>query len=962
MESFLYKLALHINKKYPDGLDDYCILFPNRRAGLFFKKYYASLTKNPGWLPEILTIDDFMKKLSGLEPADSLELSFESYRSYKSLTESPETYDEFYPWGEMMISDFNDIDKYLVNAEQLFTNVNDLKEIDQVFDYLEPDQKELISRFWKNFDPDKLSGQKESFLFIWKILHPVYQKVKENLRKKGLGYEGMIYRTVVEEKINEQDFQLPWQKIFVCGFNALSKAEEKLFSWMRDNGTAAFFWDFDPSFIHDPVHEAGRFLRKNIKKFPADDDFRPYNSEEVSNRTVNVFNLPSDVLQSKQIYDILSDLHENTQPNHEDSLLYDFNKIAVILGDESLLPAVLTSLPESVSKLNITMGFPLSQTPVFSFVDSVLRMQLNFTRRKKNPRFYFRDILTVLNHQYIKSFYQEKTESLIEKINRENKIYIEEKELAADELFSILFKKLDSVNDVTDYLLQLLRAVLDAFPGEDPAFKIEKEYIFHIRTRLNKLRNLLEEQVLDLSLESFIRLFRKILNDFRIPFEGEPLQGIQFMGILESRLLDFQNLIFLSMNEGIMPASGADFSYIPANLKYAFGMPVREDKDAIYAYYFYRLLPRAKNINILYNSQSEGVKSGEPTRYIYQLRYLTDWDINEYTRAFRVLDKDAVNISIKKSDEVMSLLSKYTDPEKKEYLSPSALTTYLDCSLRFYFSYVAGIREEDEASEEIDASGFGSLYHKTLELIYRNKRNQEISRENILELMEPGNIKYHLDQAFREEFLKSKDPDIVVKPEGRNIIIYEIIKKLVNQTFELDKDITPFKFIDTEQKIINTDLELENAGNIHLGGTIDRLDYRNGFLHLVDYKTGKVNQEFSSLEIIFDRDSWRDSDYFKGIFQIFMYCWLFSKEHPDEKLITPAIYLTRELFSENFSPYLKDNSSSKFINNFLEYSDEFETLLKDMIESIFDKNSDFIQTEDEKRCRYCPYKDICHRE
>ncbi len=960
MDAFLHKLAVYLDKKYPEGLDGHCILFPNRRSGLFFKKYYSTVTQNAGWLPEILTIGDIMKNLSGLQPADPLELSFEAYRAYQSLTDSSETYDEFYPWGEMMVSDYNDIDKYLVNARQLFTNINDLKEIEQIFDYLDQEQKQLISRFWKNFDDGKLSGQKESFLFIWKILYPVYEELRKNLLRKKLGYEGMLYRMVAEDKINDTDFHWPWKNIHVCGFNALSKSEEKLFSHLRRNGLGKFYWDHDPSFMDDPVHEAGRFLRQNIRKFPSDEDFIPYTIGGDELRQVNVYSLPSDVLQSKELHRILTEF-SNEEEKDDENNSPGFNKTAVILGDETLLPAVLTSIPDSVKGLNVTMGFPVSQTPVYSFVDAILKMQQNFNRRKKNPKFYFRDILSVLNHQYIKSFYREKVDRMVDAIHRENRIYIDEKEFEKDELFSIIFKKLSSVEEITVYLLDLFRSLTGSFPEGDVSFKLEKEYIFHIRTRLNKLKNLFEEQAVDLNLDSFIRLFRKILSDFRIPFEGEPLQGVQFMGILESRLLDFENLVFLSMNEGVMPASGADYSYIPANLRFAFGMPVKEDKDAIYAYYFYRLLPRAKRINIMYNSQTEGMRSGEPARYIYQLRYLTNYKINEFTRSFRVLDKEVVKISIKKTGEVMELLSKYTDPGKSSYLSPSALTTYMDCSLRFYFSYVAGIKEEDEASEEIDASGFGSLYHKSMELLYAEKKGQEITPDIISLLKDPGNIKKHLDQAFREEFLKTDNINAEVKPEGRNIIIYEIIKRMIRRTLEIDKSNSPFIFLDTEQNIENMTLEIDNAGFVRLGGMIDRLDFRNGYLHVVDYKTGKADLEFPSLEGVFDRDSWGENDYFKGVFQIFMYSWLYSREHPDENLISPAIYLTRDLFSDDFHPYLLDKSQKLFVKNFLDYSEEFEQHLSNLIHEIFNRDNEFTRTEDEKRCEYCPYREICHR-
>jgi CRISPR/Cas system-associated exonuclease Cas4 (RecB family) len=588
-------------------------------------------------------------------------------------------------------------------------------------------------------------------------------------------------------------------------------------------------------------------------------------------------------------------------------------------------------------------------------------MQQNFNRRKQTPRFYFRDILTVLNHQYLKTFYQQKTEDFINYIHRENKIYIAGEDFGDDSFFSLIFRRSDTVDDFTSYLQELFRFLLDTFPAEDPSFKLEKEYIFHIRTRLNKLQNLFEDQSIDLQLESFIRLFRKVLSDFRIPFEGEPLQGVQFMGILESRLLDFENLIFMSMNEGVMPGKGSDFSYVPVNLRYAFGMPVREDKDAIYAYYFYRLLPSAKNIHILYNSQTEGVQTGEPTRYIHQLKYLSNLEIKEYTRSFRVIDRETVEISVEKTDEIMEILRKYLDPEGRKYLSPSALTTYLDCSLRFYFSYVAGINEEDEASEEIDASGFGSLFHKSLELIYSETQGKMLKKEDINNLMESGNIKKHLDQAFREVFLKTEDRFAEVKPEGRNIIIYEIIGKLIHRSLEIDKTVAPFRYIMSEKHLDNHALEIPE-GKVHLGGLIDRIDNRDGFVHVIDYKTGKVSPQFASIEDLFDRDSWKDSENLKGIFQTFLYSWLFSKEYPREKYITPSIYQTRELFTKDFTPYLSDKSTKNTVKNFLDYSASFEDELKKLVSSVFNRNLNFIQTEDDKRCKLCPYKEICHRD
>jgi CRISPR/Cas system-associated exonuclease Cas4 (RecB family) len=957
MTPFLQTFAVYLEEFYSTELDSSCIVFPNRRAGLFFKKYYAGITSKAGWLPEILTIGDFSSRLSGIQAADPLEISFEAYRCFKKITGSNESYDEFYPWGELMIGDFDDIDKYLVDASQLFRNVSELKDIDMIFDFLNEDQKNLLRRFWKTFNEGKLSEQKESFLRIWQVLHPIYIELRKNLLEKNLGYEGMIYRNVAEDRITNADISMPWKRIFICGFNALSKSEEKIFSFLRDRGVGKFFWDYENSYISDQAHEAGRFMRRNIRSFPQEEEFGRRIQNIPAQKNVTLISLPSDVLQAKE----LNNLGLDKGLKNTGMKIRDFNETAIILGDESLLPSVLTSLPAEVDRLNITMGYPVSQTPVYSFIETVLKLQQYLHRHRKSGKYYFRDVISLLNHQYIKSFYALKTDELVAKIHRENKIYLDNTDFEHDALFRLVFSPKDSVNEIIDYLLEVFDLISNEFPADASSARLEKEYIFLISTKLNKLKNLFEDISGELTIDSFIRLFRKVLTDFRIPFEGEPLQGLQIMGILESRLLDFQNVIFLSMNEGVMPASSAGFSYIPANLRFAFGMPVREDKDAIYAYYFYRLLNRAEEITIMYNNQAEGLKSGEPSRYIHQIEYLSNWKLLKKTRAFRVNDKEPVKINVKKTEEVLRVLEKFTRDESDKYLSPSALITFMDCSLRFYFSYVAGIKEEDEATEEIDASGFGSLYHKTLELIYKDFAGKEISDQILTEQLKEANLKKHLDQAFREEFLKIRDKQVEVKPEGRNIIIYQIIRKLVIRTLENDRALTPFLLKETEQHIKDVTLSIEGAGPVRLGGKIDRLDLRESSLHIIDYKTGSVSLKFPGIEILFERESWPESENLKGIFQIFMYSWLYAKKNPGVTNIIPSIYPTRELFNQDFSCILYDKSIKQDVKNYLHYNPEFEEGLEKLVSEIFNREIDFQQTEDEKRCKNCPYKEICHR-
>ncbi|HYW96233.1 MAG TPA: PD-(D/E)XK nuclease family protein, partial [Bacteroidales bacterium] len=763
MNAFLDKLAVHLLDRYGDTLGQQCIVFPNRRSGVFFKYYLKNAMNGSAWLPEIHTINSFMEALSGMTYADPVDLNFELYRIYSRLVNNPEPYDEFFYWGEMMISDFNDIDKYLVNADDLFTNIADLKEIENVFDYLSSEQKELILQFWSHFREKDLSPEQASFLGIWKILQPMYTNLRSKLRETNTGYEGMIYREVSGRIALEDYPDIENEKVIICGFNALSTAERQLFSYLRDSGKGDFYWDYDQQYREGNMAEAGRFIRRNLEEFPAGPGFPDDFINLGKPKRFRVFNLPSDVLQTKKLHELLN---ERAFPETD-----SFNDTAIILGDEDMLQPVLSSLPEEIPGLNITMGYPLKNTPVFSFVENLLRLQRNMStgRERKSGSFYFRDVLSVINHQYVRAIAEKDASILAGEINTRNMIYISPSFFNGHELFPVIFRKIDDAPSMTDYISEILDVLVKqslTVDDEKHWFTLEREFIFHIKTRLNKLHEIFSNNPVDTSIETFTRLFRKIMNSSRIPFEGEPLQGIQLMGILETRILDFKNVLFLSLNEGVMPASSQSLSYIPANLRYAFGMPTREDKDAIYAYYFYRLIQRAEHIDIMYNSKTEGVNSGEPARYIYQLKYLFDTDIRFETVSFKIGEKKAEAISIEKTPDVLAKLAEYTSLGKRK-LSPTSLTTWLDCPLRFYFTHVAGIREEDEVAEDIDASAFGILLHRTMELLYGPYTGHLINRDEFDLLSDNDNIKKCLDQAFRDEFLTIDDTTTEVVPEGR---------------------------------------------------------------------------------------------------------------------------------------------------------------------------------------------------
>lgn len=945
---FLKTLAEALYRDYGDKIADVCMVFPNRRAGLFFKKYLAAVAQKTIWSPQIFTISEFMQHLSDLQPADPVDLIFEVYETYRQTVENPESLDEFWNWGEMMLADFDDIDKYLVDASSIYQNIRDLKEIDSHFDLTE-EQKATIRKFWGFFLTNELSEHKESFLKIWNILNSVYTKLNFRLKEKGLAYEGMIYREIAE-KINSGIYpEIPWNKVIICGFNALNKAERELFRYLRNSGKGRFFWDYDKYYTGDSVREAGRFMRLNLEEFPPDSVLESF--DNIHSREVNIYELPSDITQAKYLNTLLQ--KENS------SDLVHFNHTAIILGDEDLLIPVLTSMPQNVEDINITMGYPLSSAPVYSFTDQLLRMQKNIAshRGKRKEKFYFRDVLAILNHQYLKLTNEENVLEKIRDIHDNNRMYLDVSFFSGSEILTMIFKKVEETSSLTDYIRGILLEVagMIGMGEQDLHSKLEKEYIFHVITRLNKLKGIFEENEQLVSLDTFTRVFRKILRNLRIPFEGEPLAGLQIMGILESRLLDFSHVVFLSMNDGVMPRAHQSFSYIPHNLRYAYGMPTREDQDAIYAYYFYRLLQRASKVSLFYNSKTDGLQSGEKSRYIYQILYDQRFVTVFKSIGFNISGRDALPISIAKTPGIFKTLEKFS-PASIMYLSPSALNTYITCRLRFYFSYVAGLRELDTVSEEIEADTFGNLLHEAMYKTYEEFSGRMINPGDFDRLLSPENIKISLDSAFRKKFYKSGNTDQEVVLEGSNIIDYEVLKRYISKILEIDKEYAPFEIIGLEKEyshIVNTGGE-KSRFDIRLGGKIDRIDKKNGRVRIIDYKTGQADTKFNSIEKLFDREFEKRN---KPAFQTILYSWLYARENKDV-IINPGLYITRKLFQTDFVPMVV---MDKEVFNLNENIQEFENYLQQVLSELMDASVPFDQTELLKNCEFCPYDNICHR-
>ncbi|MFC2090485.1 PD-(D/E)XK nuclease family protein [Bacteroidota bacterium] len=946
---FLEKLANYILEENI-SLESTCFVFPNRRSGLFFKRFLSNRTEHVTWAPTILTINELMQDLSDLDLVDNLEVLFLIHDIYATLTEHPESFDSYYPWAEMMLGDFDHLDKYLVDPVSLFKNVRDLKEIDEQFGDLEEEQVEFIRQFWKSFHQGDTSAEKEVFLSTWMMLPGIYKEVMQQLLVRGKAYEGLMYRKAAEMDTLALDERLSAEHYYFVGFNALSTSERKIFSLMKSMQRASFFWDYDEQYLRDDSMEAGRFLRENLAQFPPPVDLEIFDSLS-GERDIRIFDLPSDILQAKTVSKLLKEKQRKVS---------EANDTAVIACDENLLMPLLHSLPENIEMVNVTMGYPFSNTPLNSFLESLLRLHKNIRRKGDGKAlFYHRDVLSVLNHQYFKIVSDANPSILSSAIIAENHIYIAP-EYFMDEFSRLIFRITATVDEfgeylqgIIDYLVRKLSAEVDAGRNQ-----LDLEYLLVILSKLNILNTQFQSRT-PIALETYIRILRKILKNLRIPFTGEPLAGLQVMGILETRLLDFEHIIMLSVNEDIMPNSSTGHSFIPYSLRYAYGMPTREEQDAIYAYYFYRAIQRARKVDLLFKSASDGVKTGEMSRYLYQLKY--SYNAKIIRPVLPVTSSEIYPIEVEKGPEIQEILSGYLmTKEEGPYLSPSSLNMYIECSLKFYFRKILHIGEQDVLLEELDPIGFGNILHRTIHRLYQHnsENGRKINKAGLETIISGSDLDGILLQEFKKEFFKGKSGR---NPEGRNLIILAILKRYVLQILSTDIQIAPFTLLELEKEYKHS-LEIEFSGStmvVRIGGQIDRVDMlESGIVRIIDYKTGNPDQRLESIASLFDSQNKNRN---KEAFQAFVYATLFLAKEPG-RMVQPGLYVTRKLFEKNFTPlFTFGKGEENTISSFNSFYEEFLNGLKQVVMDLFDPAIPFRQTAVIERCEYCDFKEICQR-
>ena len=947
MKTFLETVAKDLYDKLQGDFSRTAVIFPNKRAGLFFNEYLAKEATHPIWSPAYLTISEMFRSLTDTRLADPIELVCLLYKVFRKHTGSNETLDEFYFWGELLISDFDDIDKNMVDAQRLFSNLQDLKSYND-FDFLNEEQEEAIREFFQNFSISRITELKQRFISLWNVLGNIYNDFRQILEEKNEAYEGMLHREACQKLIPDN---MPYERYVFVGFNVLNKVEHRLFKTLQDSGKAMFYWDYDINYLNTANHEAGEFIRRNLNDFPS----------ELSAEHFNNFDKPKHI-------EYISASTENAQARQLPEWLRNHLgekelETAVVLCNEALLQPVIHSLPDNIVKhVNITMGFPLTQTPAYSFVKDLINLQSEGYDRDKG-RYHYAQVSAILKHPYVQTL-SEEAKKLNKELTENNRFYPLPSELQRDGFLTILFHPVSNNSELCNYLKTALQKVTDIYKDEEnsEAFnQLYRESLFKTYVTMNRFYSLIEDGELLVQTGTLARLIEKVLSTTSIPFHGEPAIGLQVMGVLETRNLDFRNIAILSLNEGKLPKSSGDSSFIPYNLRKAFGMTLIEHKNAVYAYYFYRMIQRAENIALLYNNSSDGLNRGEMSRFMLQMLTESKHEIQKFSVTAGQAPMTSEEICIAKTAAVKEKLHKQFFGKDK-IISPSAINTYLDCPLKFYFHYVAGLRPKDEVSTEIDSAMFGSIFHRTAELIYKDlTANRNIIQETDIErlLKNKPLIENYVDSAFKELFFKVKQDEL---PEynGIQLLNSEVIVNYIRQLLEKDKVYTPFHLVGMEEKVyedFNLTIENDSSHTIRIGGIIDRLDSKDGILRIVDYKTGGEPSGAADLQTLFTQAEKRPG----YILQTFLYAAILT--HRQNMPVAPSLLYIHKAASATYSPVISigKGRDKKEVLNFKEYDAEFRHLLKNLLEEIFNPEIPFAQTEFKSHCAYCDFKELCRQ-
>lgn len=947
MKSFLEELAENMAKSEKE-LDRLTFVFPNRRAALYFQNFLASSLQRPQWAPGMISVEDFFKKHSDLLEPDRLTLIHRLYQVYGEVLKTDESFDRFYFWGDMLLRDFDEIDRYMVNGPQLFKDLSKIKELDATFDYLSGEQKQFLQGFWVHFE-SKPSFSKEQFLRLWRKLPAVYTAFTKSLKKDNLGYEGMVHRQVAETVLMKPAESGEYSHIVFAGFNALTKAEEVLITTMVASG-ARVFWDADSYYMDNGLQEAGQFLRSYRNhgvlgaSFPKE---MPSNLLD-SPKKIQAVGVPQRIGQAKlagrEVESILQVLPKKNLP-------LELSKTVLVLPDESMLLPVMHSLPVGLEDINVTMGFPLRYTPLFSLLDQIVEMQV----KRRGKSFSHREVNAILGHAYLIALTGTKSRTMHESIVAKNRVFVRADELAMDEpILQMVFQPVEPAA-ATNYLLEIVRYLGASFEDKST---FDREYAFHFHQQLSRLHTILYGSDKTPDWRGFQKLWRQVVITQRIPFHGEPLRGLQIMGVLETRNLDFDNVILLSLNEGLLPSAIRQGSYVPHAIRKAYGLPTYEQQDAIYAYLFYRLLQRAGNISFYYNTEPDIIGNGEMSRFLQQVLMESGLKVERKVLHNAIHVHSAKKFDITKTPLVLQLLEKYVKEggEYEHRLSPSSLNDYVECSLRFYLKHIARLTEVDEVEEDVDARAFGNILHNVACWYYDDllKRGTKVVSEADLEEREEVVDKL-IDRAFRKFYFMEPDEPVIY--EGQRVVVKAVARTFLGKILEKDREYAPFEIRMLEEPFLEH-IVLESGKRVRIGGKIDRADWKDGLVRVIDYKTGKDETSFESIESLFARDQKRN----KAAFQTILYAFMYALKNGAGDKIKPGLLNRTSLFGKfEFGHRMGSTYPKALIEDVRPHLEEFGVRLSAVVEEMFDPNVSFGQTTFLKSCTYCSYKSFCRR-
>lgn len=955
-KTFLEYVAEDLLKKYGIDLSRITLVFPNKRASLFLNEHLARMADGPLWSPVYTTISQLFRDRSERVVADNIKLVCDLYRIYVQCTGTTETLDHFYGWGMLMLSDFDDIDKNLADARDVFRNLSNIHELDDV-SYLSEEQREVLKRFFSNFSDDYNTELKNRFLQLWQNFGNIYNSFNAHLQEEGLAYEGALYREVVNNDLATYDADT---YIFV-GFNMLQKVEQKLFTLLAKAGKAKFYWDFDRYYMEGANNEAGYYIRQYLEAFP----------NELFNRDDEIYNN----FRTEKELRFISASTETIQGRFVGHWLQneDFvragRKTAVVLCDENLLQTVVHSLPSEVENVNITTGFPLAQSPVSSFVNALINLQtIGYTKSAERYRLQY--VRAVLRHPYSLFLSDNCTEQL-RTLEEHHTYYPSRQEMAVDEGLTLIFANLEEgVADVqtyhaklVDWILSMLKTVGKSTQETDD--HLMKEAIYRMYTLFNRLHELIVSGDLSVDLITLLRLITQLVQSTSIPFHGEPAIGLQVMGVLETRNIDFDNVLLLSCNEGNMPKGVNDASFIPYAIRKAHSLTTIDHKVAIYSYYFHRLLQRAQNITILYNNATEDGHTGEMSRFMLQMLVESGHKIQRLSLQAGQMPNVLQPHAVEKTDSIMQQLMKL------DKLSPTAINRYLRCQLLFFYNTVAGLKESDEETDDIDNRTFGNIFHKGSQLIYEQLMDANFTvSENAIKdfLAEKSALQRIVDRTFNEELFKVANANQHPQYNGLQLINRGVIISYLKKLLQMDLSLTPFRILAME-KPVEQEVVFNVDGKAHtltIGGYVDRLDEveeGNGkVIRVVDYKTGRKPQTaVAAFEDIFsgDKVTKNHADYY---LQTFLYAAIVrdSLKWNKQKLpVSPALLFIQQASAEENDPVLRVGKER--INDIAVYHNDFWAHLKALLSEIFNKERAFMPTKDRERCTRCPYKQVCYQ-